>query len=173
MDIEREIARHKDAVYRQMVRVCGDADDAEDVLMEALISAFKASDQLKDATAFRSWLTTIASRACIRLRTSKKSGASVSLDALVEAGMPVPMSPGSDGDVRLAQAEMHSCIVEVLDSLPEIYRAVYDLREINGESATTTAEVLGISIPAVKSRLHRARKLVREGLDTSLCGSLA
>ena len=173
MDFEREIARHKDAVYCQMVRVCGDADDAEDVLMEALISAFKASDQLKDATAFRSWLTTIASRACIRLRTSKKSGASVSLDALVEAGMPVPMSPGSDGDVRLAQAEMHGCIVEVLDSLPEIYREVYDLREINGESAIATAKILDVSVSAVKSRLHRARKLVREGLDNSLCGSLA
>ncbi|MCH7903514.1 MAG: RNA polymerase sigma factor [Armatimonadetes bacterium] len=173
MDIEREIARHKDAVYRQMVRLCGDADDAEDVLMEALISAFRASDQLKEATAFRSWLTSIASRACIRLRTSRKSGALLSLDALVEAGMPVPTSPGLEGAAQLAQAEMHDCIVEVLDSLPEMYRDVYDLREINGESAIATAETLGISVPAVKSRLHRARKLVREGLDNSLCGSLA
>ena len=173
MDFEREIARHKDAVYRQMVRVCGDADDAEDVLMEALISAFRASDQLRDATAFRSWLTSIASRACIRLRTSKKSGASLSLDALVEAGMPLPASPGPEGAARLAEAEMHDCITQVLDSLPQIYRDVYDMREINGESAIATADTLGISVPAVKSRLHRARKLVREGLDRSLCGNLA
>lgn len=173
MDIEREIARHKDAVYRQMVRVCGDADDAEDVLMEALIAAFRASDQLKDAGAFRSWLTSIASRACIRLRSSKGSGSTLSLDALVEAGMPLPISPVSDGDAKLAQAEMHGCIVEVLDSLPEIYREVYDLREINGESAIATAKILDVSVSAVKSRLHRARKLVREGLDNSLCGSLA
>ena len=55
MDIEREIARHKDAVYRQMVRVCGDADDAEDVLMEALISAFRASERRQGRRGLPDW----------------------------------------------------------------------------------------------------------------------
>jgi RNA polymerase sigma-70 factor (ECF subfamily) len=63
-DFETLANQHKDAVYRQMVRVCGNREDAEDVLIEALLKAYRNLDRLRDAVAFRSWLGRIASRCC-------------------------------------------------------------------------------------------------------------
>ncbi|MCH8979096.1 MAG: RNA polymerase sigma factor [Armatimonadetes bacterium] len=169
MDFEREVARHKDSVYRQMVRVCGDMDDAEDALAEALISAYKASDRLRDSGSFRAWLTTIGSRACIRI---KMKGGAVSLEALQEAGLPTPVAPEPSADEQAEMQQMHGCITTAIDALPQDYRDVYSMREIEGNSAAETARALQLTVSAVKSRLHRARGMVREALDKSLCGAM-
>ena len=68
MEFDQLMARHKDAVYRQMVRMCGNPDDAEDVLSESLLSAYRAMHQLSDEAAFQSWLAIIARRTCGRLK---------------------------------------------------------------------------------------------------------
>lgn len=68
VDFERLTNQHRDAVYRQMVRVCGNREDAEDVLIEALLRAYRHLDQLQDSAAFRAWLARIASRVCWRLK---------------------------------------------------------------------------------------------------------
>ncbi|MCH7944478.1 MAG: RNA polymerase sigma factor [Armatimonadetes bacterium] len=172
MDFEREVARHKDSVYRQMVRVCGNMDDAEDALAEAIINAYKASDQLKDTASFRSWLASIGSRACIRIKMSGHSDKLTSLEALQEAGMPTPASPAPVADEEAEMRQMHNCIASAIDALPQEYRDVYTMREIEGTSAAETARALKLSVPAVKSRLHRARGMVREALDKSLCGAM-
>jgi RNA polymerase sigma-70 factor, ECF subfamily len=68
MDFDRLAQRHRDAVYRQMVRVCGNRDDAEDVLVEALVSAYRHMESLRDEGAFRGWLATIGRRVCGKVR---------------------------------------------------------------------------------------------------------
>src|SRR5271169_6478052 len=67
-DFEALTRQHKDSVYRQMIRVCGNREDAEDVLVEALLKAYRHLDQLRDCAAFRAWLAQIAKRVCWQLK---------------------------------------------------------------------------------------------------------
>ena len=167
MDFERLVARHKDAVYRQMLRVCGNVEDAEDVLLEALAKAFRASGTLDDPQAFRAWLTQIGKRVCYRLKQRKRP--SVSLDALEEAGLAVPQDEAMTAEERLEIEHTHECLLRAFEALPEHYRDVYRLREIEGRTAEETAKILGLTVPNVKTRLHRARAQVRKALDRALC----
>ncbi len=162
MDFERLAARHKDAVYRQLVRVCGNVEDAEDALVEALLSAFTALKQLDDPDSFQAWLATIGRRACIRIKRKEDLAPIIEL---AERQGPLPQSPEAEALVK----ETKSCIARVIRELPEAYREVYFRREIQSEPAEKVARDLGISVPALKSRLHRARALVREELEKNLC----
>lgn len=168
MDFEREVARHKDAVYRQMLRVCGNVEDAEDVLVEATIKAFRAADTLDDPSAFRAWLTTIGKRVCFRLKEKKRAEGALSLEALQAAGMPMPPDEGVSVGERLEMEQTHECVMRAFKSLPASYRDVYRMREIEGRSAQETAKALKLSVANVKSRLHRARTKVRQALDSAL-----
>lgn len=167
MHFDSLVRQHKDAVYRQMVRMCGNADDAEDVLGEALLKAYRALDQLGDEEAFRGWLAIIARRTCGRLKRREALAPVLSLAELAERGVELP-----DGatlpEMQAIEAETKSCLLAVIASLPPIYREVYEMRDVRELSAPETAERLGISVAAVKSRLHRARALVRTGVDAGL-----
>lgn len=166
MDFERLVNRHKDAVYRQMVRVCGNHEDAEDALSEALLGAFRAADSLRSEDAFRGWLATIGRRVCIRLKSRDQFAGMVDLN---DVDVPSDTTPEHEAVMK----EMKACVSEAVLSLPEIYRETYVLREIEQRPAEEVAEKLDLSVAAVKSRLHRARKLVRDHLDNSLCVAYA
>jgi len=172
MDIERLINRHKDAVYRQMVRTCGNVEDAEDALADALLAALKASEQLRDPTNFQSWLSKIGTRACYRMRIRDRLIRLTSISELESRGFDIAASQKSP--VHEAElSALKTCVIGAIELLPEIYRDVYVRREISGERAEHVAAVLQISLPALKSRLHRARELVREALDLGLgCRSI-
>ncbi|MBS1717348.1 MAG: RNA polymerase sigma factor [Armatimonadetes bacterium] len=167
MDIERLINRHKDAVYRQMVRTCGNMDDAEDALAEALYAAIKAADQLKSADHFQAWLAKIGTRSCLRMRIRERLARFTSVAELEAKGIEFA-SPGQDPSEVAELAALKNCVAGAIELLPEAYREVYVQREIMGESAEDVARKLGISLPALKSRLHRAREMVREALDGGL-----
>ena len=173
MDLDRLINRHKDAVYRQMIRTCGNRDDAEDALADALIAAFKASDKLRDPANFQAWLARIGTRSCARMRIRERLIKFTSIADLEAKGIEIPSStPGPDIQAELAK--MKSCVTGAVEALPEVYREIYLRREIIGDKAEEVAKDLGLSIPALKSRLHRARQLMRESLDSGLgCKSLA
>lgn len=159
---ERLVREHKDAVYRQMVRACGNFDDAEDVLSEALLRAYRASDQLRDSESFRAWVAMIGRRVCGKLR---KKEALLPVVELVETHGPIAEGPQAE----LMMQETKSCILNALASLPEEYRRVYELREIKQVPGEDVARQLGISLPAMKSRLHRARAMIRQQLDEAMC----
>jgi RNA polymerase sigma-70 factor (ECF subfamily) len=173
MELERLINRHKDAVYRQMVRVCGNYDDAEDALAEAFLAALKAADQLRDPSSFQGWLAKIGTRVCVRKRIRERLMKTVSLGDLTSKGIDVAdhrMSPDEEAEAKV----LRTCVAGAIDALPEVYREVYLRREILGERAEDVAAALNLSVPAVKSRLHRARLLTRESLDSGLgCAGLA
>ncbi len=168
MDFERLVSMHKNAVYKHMVRFCGDQDNAEDALAEALLSAFRASDRLREEEAFRSWLMQIARRACGRLRARQGAHRLVALEKLVEQGRE-PSVPAPDVLDELQASQMHDCVQTALAGVPDTLREVYLLRDVEGLSGAETAARLGIRIQAMKSRLHRARRVVRERLDLALC----
>lgn len=161
---ESLVRKHKDAVYRQMVRTCGNYDDAEDVLAESLLNAYKAIDQLDDDENFRGWLATIGRRLCGRLRKREALTPVFSL-----ANVPEPFMMPVEPDMDLDGLREH--IHRAISGLPDGYREVYVKREIEGASGEETAQVLGISLAAMKSRLFRARALVRAAMDNCVdCG---
>lgn len=165
--IEDLVANHRDAVYRQMLRVCGNHEDAEDALANAILAALRASEQLRDPTSFQAWLAQIGRRACTRLKSKLRESKFASLEELQSRGFEAPdgfPGPGEESEL----AELKNCVATAIESVPELYREVYLRREVLGESAAQVASSLNLTIPALKSRLHRARQMVRESLDQGL-----
>ena len=162
---------HKDAVYRQMIRVCGNREDAEDVLIEALLKAYRHLDQLRDSVAFRAWLAQIARRVCWQLKQQDSLMPLLQLSALEDEGKQIS---GNDLPVetQLASRQMKGLLSEAVDNLPPAYRSVYQLRDVEELSGREVARQLGISTAAMKSRLHRARELLRQHLDSALAGGV-
>ena len=171
MNFEALANEHKDAVYRQMIRVCGNREDAEDVLIEALLKAYRHLDQLRDSVAFRAWLAQIAKRVCWQLKQQDSLMPLLQLSALEDEGKQIS---GNDlpMEAQLASRQMKQLLSEAVDGLPPDYRSVYQLRDVEELSGREVARRLGLSLAAMKSRLHRARELLRQHLDAALTGGV-
>lgn len=150
-----------------MIRVCGNREDAEDVLVEALLKAYKNLDQLRDSGAFRPWLAKIANRVCWQLKERESLMPLLQLSQLEEEGREIA-ADHPPMEAQMEAARMKALFEEAVRQLPPVYREVYELRDIEELSGDQVAERLGISRAAMKSRLHRARALVREKLDAVL-----
>jgi len=166
-DFDTLTRQHKDAVYRQMLRVCGNREDAEDVLVEALLNAYRHLEQLRESAAFRAWLAQIAKRVCWRLKEREALLPLLQLSTLEEEGREIPGS-GLTPEGQLARSQMKQLLDDAIDALPPLFREVYRMREIEDVPGDDAAVQLGISRAAMKSRLHRARELVRVYLDLAL-----
>jgi len=161
--------QHKDSVYRQMIRVCGNREDAEDVLIEALLKAYHHLDQLRESAAFRSWLAQIARRVCWQLKERDSLLPLLQLSTLQDEGLEIPETrPGPEQ--QFARRRMKQILDDAIASLPPVYRSVYEMRDIEDRPGDEVASQLHISRTAMKSRLHRARQMVRAHLDVSLAG---
>ncbi len=170
MNFQELANEHKDAVYRQMLRVCGNHADAEDVLMEALLKAYRSLGQLREAAAFKAWLGQIARRLCWQLREREALAPLLQLSALEDEGMELA-SKSEALDVELARREMKVLLWQAINAMPPEAREVYLLRDVEELSGEEVAKKLGITVPAMKSRLHRARQALRERLDQILSAS--
>jgi len=156
-----------------MVRTCGNHEDAEDALAEALYAAIKASDQLQNPDSFRGWLGKIGTRSCARMRIRDRLVQFTSVAELESKGFELKDSHQSP-DALAEISALKTCIAGAIELLPETYREVYLRCEIMGEKLDDVADSLNLSLSAIKSRLHRAREIMRESLDHGLgCRSLA
>jgi RNA polymerase sigma-70 factor (ECF subfamily) len=168
LDFEGLTNQHKDSVYRQMLRVCGNREDAEDVLQETFLKAYEHLDQFQGNSKFYTWIVRIAvNQALMKLRR-KKTSKTVSLDETIDTGEDTVVREIAAWDENPEQRFSREEIGEILDSaiegLEPPYRSVFVLRDIEELSTEETADALGLSIPAVKSRLLRARLQLREKL---------
>jgi len=172
VDFDSLARQHKDAVYRQMIRVCGNREDAEDVLVEALLKACRHLDQLRESTAFRAWLAQIAKRVCWQLKEREALLPLLQLSTLEDEGRELA---GAEPplDMQLARQEMKELLNQAVNALPALYRPVYELCDVEDLRGDEVAQRLGISRAAMKSRLHRARDLVRTHLDAALAGRVS
>ncbi|MBL8059192.1 MAG: sigma-70 family RNA polymerase sigma factor [Chthonomonas sp.] len=158
---ELMVEEHKDAVYRQMTRVCNGREDAEDALATAIMLAFQSLHQLKDEGAFRGWLAMIGRRVCSRMRQHPK---------MQEVWEYADAHQLIDRDAEPFEMEvLKGCVKQAVEELDESYRQVYEACEIEEHSLADAAKQLGITEAAAKSRLHRARAMVRDRLDHSIC----
>lgn len=167
MDFERLANEHKDAVYRQLIRVCGNREDAEDVLIEALLKAYQHLDQLRDVVAFRSWLAQIGKRVCWQLKEKEAMAPLLQLSMLENEGAEIPAG-GRAMETEIELRRMKQMLNDAVERLPEETRGVFVMRDIEELSGDEVAESLNISLAAMKSRLHRARKLIREYMEAAL-----
>jgi len=170
MDFEVLARQNKDAVYRQLVRVCGNQEDAEDVLIEALLKAYRNLDSLRESSAFRAWLAQIGRRVCWQLKQREALLPIIQLSA-IENGGEALVANAPSAETQAARQEMKQMIQRAIESLPLRERKVYQLREVEELPGEQVARRLGISVAAMKSRLHRARANLRQYLDRALLGS--
>jgi len=170
VEFEELANEHKDAVYRQMLRVCGNREDAEDVLIEALLKAYQHMHQLNDPAAFRAWLAQIARRVCWQLKKREALAPLLQLSMLEEEGTAIE-DPKPPVDSELALRRMKELLENAVNQLPASAREVFVLRDVEELAGEEVARRLGIPLASMKSRLHRARKLLRERVDAALTGN--
>lgn len=172
------IRRHDRYLYRIARSVLLDDHEAEDVVQETYVRAFTRLVDFRGDASLSTWLTRIAlNEALQRYRQRRRI---VSLDILDSAsGHPVaqirqsPMiAPDQDPERATAQHQIRTLLERAIDDLPEAFRTVFVMRDIEEASTEETASVLGIRPPTVKTRLHRARRMLREALGEQVGAAL-
>jgi RNA polymerase sigma-70 factor (ECF subfamily) len=157
------LERHQERVYRFGMRMCGHPEDAEDVVQDTLLAAARSIQDFRGASSLSTWLYTIARSFCIKKRRRGAGAAETeSLERDPPAGTAPATSTPATPDELAAAHEIGDALEAAIRALDDDQREVLLLRDVEGLSAAEVAEVTGISVAAVKSRLHRARLRVRE-----------
>jgi RNA polymerase sigma-70 factor (ECF subfamily) len=168
---ERLVERYGDRVYRLAMRITGLNEDAEEAAQDALWTAARKIHMFKGESAFGSWIYRITANAAYqKLRTRRQKSAEIALDDVLPAldGDGRHFEPMDDWsnrvDEQALQGELRGVLQRAIDGLPADYRTALVLHDVEGLSNPDIAEALGISLPAVKSRVHRSRLFVRKQL---------
>jgi RNA polymerase sigma-70 factor, ECF subfamily len=161
-------------VWRFGLRLCGDREDARDVLQDTLLGAIRTLGEFRGEAALSTWLYTIARSYCIKKRRRPKGAPSgfVSLDAEEGQAARQLADGGDDPAAHAERAELAHLLEKALAELPPAFREVVVLRDVEGLSAPEAAEALGLTVAAVKSRLHRARAALRTAFAGVVEGEL-
>ena len=161
---EELIRQYEKKVYTLCFRMCGNSEDAEEAAQDAFLALWRGIDRFRQESSLSTWIYRLATNACTdTLRRRKKQSGSVSLDdeeLFVDA---VDTSPQPQETVE--HRETQKLLQEGLSALPEEYRKVLILREIEGLSYTEIAESASIELGTVKSRISRGRSLLRNFLS--------
>ncbi len=167
------VARYESRIYHLALKMLHDAQDAEDVLQETFISAYRHLDSFRGDAEFSTWIYRIATNASLMKLRSDRPASSLD-ESFTDSDEVMPPRELVDWSAAPEQSllttELRSEMDRALMQLPEILRAVFILRDIEGLSIEETARVLDISVPNVKTRLHRARLALREALSGYFAG---
>jgi len=168
---ERLVERYGDRVYRLAMRITGLREDAEEAAQDALWTAARKVNTFKGESAFGSWIYRITANAAYqKLRTRRQKASEIALDDVLpsldgDGRHFEPMDDWSNRvDEQALQGELREVLQRAIDGLPPDYRTALVLHDVEGLSNPDIAETLNISLPAVKSRVHRSRLFVRKQL---------
>jgi len=171
--MERLLMRAQEVAYRFSLFVCGHPEDAEDVMQDALLKTYRYVSRITEPEAFRTWLYTTVRNACLMKRRRRVGEPSHLIS--VEQGTPSPDGTSTpveivDGarraDQRMIDTSSAVRVRKALQKLPPSSRAVFVMREMEGLSTREVATITGISESNVKTRLHRARIMLRRELES-------
>jgi RNA polymerase sigma-70 factor (ECF subfamily) len=169
--LEALLHRHEARLYRFARRLCRQREDAEDVLQDSLLAAARSLSGFRGASSIGTWLYAIARSFCIKKRRrSVFAPVEVSLDTQAPLAARGLADPARRPDEALEAARLEAALQRAIAALDRPYREVLLLRDVEGLSAAEVAEVTGLSVPAVKTRLHRARGRLREALAPLMAG---
>ncbi|MDZ7698457.1 MAG: sigma-70 family RNA polymerase sigma factor [Deltaproteobacteria bacterium] len=165
--MEAIVNRYEDRIFTFGLKMCGQLQDAEDIMQETFLNAFRYLDGFRQETKLRNWLFKIASSACIKKRRKKKCEPDheLSLDAFPGNGKNTTYQIpdwSNDPSSAVMRGEMKQIMDTAIQALPHKNKLVFNLRDIEGFSTKETADILGISVESVKTRLHRARRFLRK-----------
>ena len=158
------VRRYNQRVYRAVRAVLRNVEDAEDVMQQAYVSAYRSLHQFEGRAAFATWLTKIALREAIARNRKSVSLLHVVRELPGENTMNEFPEPSPDPEARAVAADLMQHVEAEVAALPEAYRSVLLLREVEGLSTEETAACLDLSTDVVKTRLHRARTMLRDAL---------
>jgi len=153
--IDELLARYEQPIYRFGLRMCGDEESAREVLQETMLAAFRHLPGFRGDAALSTWLYQIARSFCIKQRRGARPVDQIGDEVADPAPAPDRQAHAHEIGVALATA---------IGALPDEQREVLVLRDVEGLSAEEAAQVLGIEVGALKSRLHRARMALRQAL---------
>jgi RNA polymerase sigma-70 factor, ECF subfamily len=162
------VRKYEGKIFRLAQHVTQNREDAEDVLQETFLKAYEHLDQFQGNSKFYTWIVRIAvNQALMKLRR-RKTDRSVSLDEAIDTGEDTVVREiaawDPDPEQRYTQEELREILDSAVQSLAAPYRSVFVLRDVEDLSTEETADALNLSVPAVKSRLLRARLQLREKL---------
>ncbi len=157
------IRRYNQRLYRVARAFLHDDTEVEDIMQETYLKAFKALPRFQGKALFSTWLTRILINCALTYLRRRSRRAEIALDALEER-----TAAEDVGELAIAQEQIGRLIEKSLDSLPAKYRVVFIMRELEQMSVAETAASLGISPVNAKVRLHRAKRLLREGLQRQM-----
>ena len=164
--IEQLLERHQPRLWRFGLKLCRNEEDARDLLQETMLAAARSIGGFRGEASLSTWLFTIARSYCIKHRRHRVH-APARLESLeTDSGEEVMSraAPDADPEAAAASAELGVALDQAISALAVPYREVLLLRDVEGLSAPEAASVLGVSVDAIKSRLHRARAAVKERL---------
>ncbi len=168
---DRLVERYGDRVYRLAMRITGLNEDAEEAAQDALWTVARKIQMFKGESAFGSWIYRITANAAYqKLRTRRQKSAEIAIEDVLpsldgDGRHFEPMDDWSNRvDEQALQGELRQVLQQAIDGLPADYRTALVLHDVEGLSNPDIAEALNISLPAVKSRVHRSRLFVRKQL---------
>lgn len=165
---EELVNRYEKKIYRLGINLTGNPEDAEDVLQETFLKAFQHLPDFREDSRFYTWIVRIAVNEGLMKLRKRRSDKSVPMeDTVDEEGAVMPREVADwrpNPEQQLAQAELETILNDAARSLPPTFRTVFFLRDVEGLSTQETAELLGLTVSAVKARLFRARLQLRDEL---------
>src|ERR1700704_2764731 len=161
------VNRYERKIFRLAKHITQNDEDAEDVLQETFLKAYSHLDTFQGQSKFYTWIVRIAVNEALMKLRKRKSSKTVSLDEPTDTGeetMVREIAVWDDPEQKYSRDELREILDKAVESLKPAFRTVFVLRDIEEMSTEETASALDISIPAVKSRLLRARLQLREKL---------
>jgi RNA polymerase sigma-70 factor (ECF subfamily) len=162
---ERLVGRHADALYRFALRTCGGEREAEDALQDGLLAAWRGAATFRAESAARTWLFQVVIHAC-RRRHRRRAGEPERMEDMEAAASVHHDGPAPDGQV--AAREVGAAMEAALAAMSSEAREILILRDVEGIEGAEAASALGITVAAMKSRLHRARLELKQLVEARL-----
>jgi RNA polymerase sigma-70 factor (ECF subfamily) len=164
-----ELSRlHANRLLRTIYQITRNWHDAEDALQDATLRAFSHLKDFQEKSSFYTWLTRIAINSALMILRKRRGCYEIPFDGIDDSGDSYerwePRSPAENPESRLARQEREELLRDAILRLPQVLREAVELRQARGYSTREIAQALGISVPAVKSRLSRARVTLRTAL---------
>jgi len=177
---DRFVEYFRPKIFHYSWLMCGHREDAEEVAQETLLKVFESAEQLREPEKVRPWVFRIAKNACLMKR--RKSIFAPARELSLDEFMPAKNQDGNPVRIEIADwsslpdgkallSEMRELLEKAIRELPEVYRSVILLRDMEELSTQETAQILDVSDDVVKTRLHRARLAIRQRLDEYLRGN--